>query len=75
MAGSNVRTALHGKAIINCDNLEDILNLEIPVILADCVPGGFKHPFALLTHIPKSFSSKMTLEVAPKGLDIATANV
>ena len=26
-------------------------------------PGGFQHPFALLIHIPKGFSSKMTLEV------------
>ena len=49
--------------------------LEFPVILADCGPGGFQHPIALLIHIPKGFSSKMTLEVAPRGLYIATVKV
>ena len=49
--------------------------LEFLVILADCGPGGFQHPVGLLIHIPKGFSSKMTLEVAPRGLDIDTVKV
>ena len=36
--------------------------------------GGWL-PFAPMIDIPKGFSSKMTLEVAPRGLDIATVKV
>ena len=55
--------------------IKTLYSVEFPVILADCGPGGFQHPIALLIHIPKGFSSKMTLEVAPRGLDIATVKV
>ena len=32
-------------------------------------------PFAPMIDTPKGFSSKMTLEVTPRGIDIATAKV
>ena len=32
-------------------------------------------PFAPMIYTPKGFSSKMTLEVAPRGFDIATVKV
>ena len=57
------------------NSIQQTSTLEFPVILADCGPGGFQHPIALLIHIPKGFSSKMTLEVAPRGLYIATVKV
>ena len=49
--------------------------LEFSVILADWVPSGFQTQYFLLIHIPKGFSSKKTLDVAPWGLDIATVKV
>ena len=46
-----------------------------PLIWAVLSPTHGWLPFAPLIDIPKGFSSKMTLEVAPRGLDIATVKV
>ena len=46
-----------------------------PLIWAVLRPTHGWLPFAPLIDIPKGFSSKMTLEVAPRGLDIATVKV
>ena len=49
--------------------------LRFPLIWAVLRPTHGWLPFAPMIDIPKGFSSKMTLEVAPRGLDIATVKV
>ena len=50
-------------------------HVGFPLILAVLCPTHGWLPFAPQIDIPKGFSSKMTLEVAPRGLEIAQVKV
>ena len=49
--------------------------LGFPLIWAVLRPTHGWLPFTPMIDTPKGFSSKMTLEVAPRGLDIANVKV
>ena len=61
--------------LVNLVRIQRFSILGFPLIWAVLRPTHGWLPFAPMIDTPKGFSSKMTLEVAPRGLDIATAKV